>query len=113
MLPVTQLMLNAAGSEFLVALLHDKHAGQGGGAWLLTINPLDYPVPKRNLPKEAEMKYANGLMLISHEIEGLLTNTPTVTRQRWFFEGWESNKPGVRTPAELPWHVDAPELRGA
>jgi len=112
-LSVSQLMLTADGNDFLVAFAREKHKGQDDGAWLLTINPIDYPVPRRNLPKGEEGKYSKGLMLISGEIEALLTNTLAVTRQGWFFEGWEAKKPGVRTPAELPWHVDVPELGGA
>ncbi len=51
-------------------------------------------------------------MLVSVEIEKFLTNMRSVTRQAWFFEGWEAKKPGVRTPAELPWQVEGPEHSG-
>lgn len=104
-LSISQLMLNVDGNDFLVALAQEKRTVPGTGPWLLTINPLDYPVPKRSLPKEREKTYSKGLMLISDEIEVLLANTPTVTRHRWFFEGL-GGKPGVKTPAELPWHMD-------
>ena len=104
-LPVSQLLLKADGNDFVVALAHEKRRIRGDGPWLLTINPLDYPVPKRNLPKDEERKYSKGLKLVSDEVAVLLANTPSVTRQRWFFDGW-GGKPGVRTPAELPWSED-------
>lgn len=108
--PVSQLMLAADGNVFLVAFAREKRGRQNDSAWLLTINPLNYPVPLKKLPIDEERKYSKGLMLISGEIEALLTNTPAVAQQGWFFEGWEAKKLGVRTPAELPWHVDVPEL---
>jgi hypothetical protein len=108
LVPVSQLMLSADGKEFLVALAQEKRGGEGDRPWLLTINPFDYPVPKRNLPKGEEKKYTKGLMAISDEIAVLLSNTPAVTRQRWFFEDW-GGKPGVGTPTELPWHADVPD----
>lgn len=98
-----QLLLNADGSNFIVAFLQEKRRGKSRGAWLLTINPLDYPVPKKNLPEEKEKQYSKGLMLISNEIETLLTNTPAVLQQGRFFEGWPENTPGVQTPSESPW----------
>ncbi len=106
-------MLPVDGNAFLVALMYQKRAMQGAGAWLLTINPFDYPVPKRELPTHAERKYSQGLRLISEQIEVLLANTLAVTQQAWFFEGWESNKPVVRTPADLPWLTDSPEQKPA
>ena len=111
-LPVSQLMLIADGNNFIVTLGREKRRGQDDRAWLFTINPLDYPVPIRNLPKHEERKYLKGLMLVSVEIEKFLTNMRSVTRQAWFFEGWEAKKPGVRTPAELPWQVEGPEHSG-
>lgn len=107
LLPVSQLLLSADGKKFLVALAQEKRSGEGDRPWLLTINPFDYPVPKRDLPKDEEKRYSKGLILISDEIAALLSNTPAVIRQRWFFEGW-GGKPGVETPAELPWLADLP-----
>jgi hypothetical protein len=111
-LPVSHLMLTAEGNEFVITLMHGKRGGQDDGAWLLTINPLGYPVPMKNLSKEEEMKYSKGLRIISDEIDALLISMPSVTRHRWFFEGWDAKKPGMRTPAELPWQSDVAESRG-
>lgn len=110
-LPVSLLMLNVNGNNFVASIARERLKGQDDGEWCVAVNPLDYPVPKKNLPEDEERKYARDLMLISDEIQTLLTNTPGVTRLRWFFEGWDVDKPGVRDPAELPWHVDVPELR--
>lgn len=110
-LPVSQLMLAADGKKFLVAFACEKRSVQDGCAWLLTINPAAYPVPRRPLPKDVEGTYSKGLMLINDEVEAVLTNTLGVARKGWFFEGWEAKRSGVRTPAELPWQVDVPEMR--
>jgi hypothetical protein len=109
-LPASQLMLTADGKKFVVAFACEKRRVQDDVAWLVAINPADYPVPRRHLPKDVEGTYLKGLMLISDAVEALLTNTLGVTRQGWFFEGWEENSPGVRTPVELPWQVDVPEM---
>ena len=104
--PVSHLVLAADGNAFLVGLMYDKHAMQGAGAWLLSINPFDYPVPKREMPKHAEGKYSKGLKQISEQIDALLASTLDVTQQAWFFDGWERTKPGVQTSVELPWNSD-------
>ena len=52
---------------------------------------------------------AGDLLLIADSIHALLTTIPGVARLVWFFQGWDIKIPGARTPAELPWHADAPE----
>lgn len=108
-LPVS-LMLKVDGNKFSVAFGRQRRkARRDYGEWIVAINPAAYPVPKKSLPKHEEKKYSRGLMLISDEIQTLLSNTPGVTRLRWFFEGWDIKKPAVRAPTELPWNTDVPE----
>jgi hypothetical protein len=110
-LPVSVLLLKLPGGDFTVTIrrvLRKRFA-----EWRIGVDPLAYPGLWKKLPKEEERKYAKDLLLISTEIHALLTSVPGITRVRWFFEGWNLRRPGVRTPAELPWYMDVPELRGA
>jgi hypothetical protein len=111
--PVSLLTLNLAEDKYVVAINREKPKNRDQGEWHVAIDPLEYPVPMKNLPKHEERKYARNLMIISDEIHVLLAGTPGVTRLRWFFDGWDARKPGVRTPGELPWYVDVSGLRSA
>lgn len=66
-----------------------------------------------SIPKDEERKVTRHLMRICDEINALLINMPAVTRLRWYLEGWDVKKPAVRTPGELPWKLDVPELNGS
>lgn len=111
--PVSLLTFNLAEGKYVVAINRETRKNRGHGEWYVAIDPLEYPVPMKNLPADEERKYARNLMVISDEIHALLASTPGVTRLRWFFDGWDARKPGVRTPVELPWYVDIPGLRSA
>lgn len=80
--------------------------------WEIAINAVRFPAPLKRFPEDQQIKYANDLMVISNEVHAVLTKTVGVTRLRWWFAGWDASKPGVRTPAQLPWRVDASELAG-
>jgi hypothetical protein len=108
--PVSLLTFKINGNALVVALKAWKKFGQD--EWYASVDPLEYPKPV-NLPEEGERKYAKDLMLVSEEIHALLSTTTGVTRLRWFFAGWDAKRPGVGTPAKLPWHVDIRELREA
>jgi hypothetical protein len=71
----------------------------------MSITPSKFPVPGNGFPEVEQERYAKDLMVISNEVHAVLTRTPGVTRLRWWFLGWDVSKPGVRTPAELPWHA--------
>lgn len=109
-LPVSILTLNIRDSKFVIAVTRERRK-KHDNEWYVSVDPIEYPAPK-NLPRELERKYATDMLAISEEMNVLLTGVPGVTRLRWYFEGWDIKKPGVRTPAELPWHVDVPELSG-
>lgn len=109
-LPVSILTLNVLDDEFVIAVTPERRK-KYANEWYVSIDPIQYPAPKK-LPRELEMKFATQLLTISEEMNVLLTSVSGVTRLRWYFEGWDIARPGVRTPAELPWSVDAPELSG-
>jgi hypothetical protein len=110
---VSGLSINWNGQHFLVGISRNKEPGNTLIIWQVQINPAPFPVPSRRFPEDEQEKYAKGLLLISQEIHALLIKAPGVAGLRWFFEGWDVEKPGVRTPTELPWHGEAPEPTAA
>jgi hypothetical protein len=109
--PVSVLTLTVNRNVIVVTLRGKPWKRFDENEWYVRVNPLRYPVPIKNLPEDEGRKYERDLMLVSDEIHGLLTHTSGVTRLRWFFQGWDVGRPGVLSPAELPWHVEVPELR--
>jgi len=107
------LGLKMNGEGFLVGIRENKYPGNTARMWEIAINPSRYPVPTKSFPEDEQERYAKDLMLISNEVHAVLARTPGVTRLRWWFVGWDVGNPGVRTPRELPWHVDVPEQGGA
>jgi hypothetical protein len=105
--PVSVIKLTLNGTDFAVGIGRRRRT-PNRRAWLVAIDPF---VP-RNLSNEELRKYAKDLMLISDKVHATATSIPGITRLRWYFEGWDLNTPTVGTPADLPWHVDIPELRG-
>jgi hypothetical protein len=81
--------------------------------WEILIHPSRFPEPGKCFPEEDQERYAKDLRLISDEIHAVPARTSGVTRLRWWFFGWNVNKPGLRTPSQLAWRVDAPELTDA
>jgi hypothetical protein len=110
--PVSLLKITLPAGDFSVGIARRRRKGPNYGTWSISIDPVIGRVPG-NISNEEQRKRAKDLMLISEEIHALLADIPGVTGLRWFFEGWDNKTPGVRTPADLPWHVDIPELRGA
>lgn len=116
--PVAYLKLKVDGLDFGVCIAHRKAQGPGNGEWRVTIDPFDAPAPLANLSRDEQRDCARdlrmrGLRMISDEIHAEVTTISGVTRLRWFFRGWDVKKPGVQTPAELPWQVSVPELCAA
>ena len=70
------------------------------------INASRFPEPGKRFPEDEQERYAKDLMVISNEVHAVLAGTPGVTRLRWWFVGWDVSKPGVKSPEELPWHLD-------
>lgn len=105
--PVSIMTLTANRDAFFVGIDKYRYSEPGMTEWYIAVDPTEHPL---SIPKNEEGKYAEDLMLISDEIHALLTNTPGVTRLCWFFPGWDVKKPGVLTPAELPWDVDVPGI---
>jgi hypothetical protein len=99
--------------DFVVRIAQRKAQGARNGEWFVAVDPFDAPAPLANLSRDEQIEYARDLRLISDGVHAVLVAMPGVTRLRWFVDGWESEKPGVRTPAELPWHLGIPELCGA
>lgn len=110
---VSGLSINLNGQRFLVGISRHKAPGDTLIMWQIQINPAQFPVPSKRFPKDEQERYARDLLLISQEIHALLIRAPGVAGLRWFFEGWDVEKPGVRTPAELPWHGEGLEPTGA
>ena len=109
--PVSVLEIALATGNFVVGITRRRRKGPNYGAWCISIDPATSRVPG-DISNDEQRKAAKDLMLISDVIHALLADIPGVTRLRWFFEGWDNRTPAVRTPAELPWHLDIPELRG-
>jgi hypothetical protein len=103
---VSLVVLTVSGERFLIVVRKMKTSGIWVGTWEISINPWRFPFPARRFPEDEEQRYANDLFVISNEVHAVLARSPGVERLRWWFVGWESGRPGVRTPAELPWHAD-------
>jgi hypothetical protein len=106
---VVEVDLN--GEKFIVVIRENKYPGNPARMWEIMINPYRFPIPGKRFREEEQERYANDLRLISNEVHAVLSRTPGVTRLRWWFFGWDISKPGVRTPAELPWRIEGPEMR--
>lgn len=106
--PIYLLILKLSSGDFAVGIARRRRWGPDYRAWYIAIDPA-----RGNVPNEEQRKHAKDLILISDEIHALLSGIPEITRLRWYFDGWDNKTPGVRTPAELPWHLDIPELRRA
>jgi hypothetical protein len=99
------------GEKFIVLVRENKYPGNKVRMWEIMINPYRFPTPSERFPEDEQERYAKDLMTLSDEVHAVLTRTPGITRLRWWFVGWDVTKPGVQTPAELPWHIDALEER--
>lgn len=110
LVPVTVLRLKIAQRNFVVAIKRLKRKGVGNGEWKIRVDPLDYPSRLKGISSDEERKLARDLMAICGAVDTVLKDIPTVARLRWYFVGWNASIPGVSTPAELPWHLDVPEL---
>ena len=100
---VLALMTNGEG--FLLALRENRNPGNPARSWEILINPSRYPSPGKHFPNEEENKYAKDLLAVSTAVHAVHSEIAGVERLRWWFVGWEVNKPAVRTPGDLPWHL--------
>jgi hypothetical protein len=105
------LLVTLHGEKFVVLVREDKYKypGHKDRMWQILISPYKFRSPAAWFPEDEQERYAKDLMAISREVHAVLSRTPTVRRLRWWFVGWDVNQPGARTPAELPWCVDAAE----
>jgi hypothetical protein len=107
LLKVSALVVGLNGEKFLVGVRRSKcPPGNANRFWRITIDPYRFPAPARQFPEVEQERYANDLLVISKEVHAVLTGTLGVEGLRWWFVGWDLKKPGVRTPAELPWHAE-------
>lgn len=107
---VSVLVVNLNGDKFLVGIRENKHPGNTVRMWEIWASPARFPVSSDHFPEEEQDRYAKDLTVISNEIHAVLSQTPGVTRLRWWFAGWDRTMPGVRTPRELPWRKDSAEV---
>lgn len=104
---VSVLVVNLNGEKFLVGIRENKHPGHTVRIWEIWVSPSRFPLASDHFPEDEQDRYAKNLMVISNEIHAVLSQTPGVTRLRWWFAGWDRTRPGVRTPRELPWPKDS------
>jgi hypothetical protein len=107
------ILVNLNGEGFFIVVRKNKCPGNTGSMWGILINPSRFPEPGKSFPEDDQERCAKDLRLISDEVHAVLARTSGVTRLRWWFFGWDVNRPGVRTPSQLPWRVDVPELTDA
>jgi len=111
----SMLILGVEGKEVLVSLLRDGSRGElpeYQREWMVLVDPFSGPV-WQVLRHDSERGYEGVFLAVSNEIHALLGAIPRITGLRWYFKGWDSKKPAVRTPSELPWRLDDGELGGA
>jgi hypothetical protein len=108
------LLVTLNAEKFVVLVREDKYkySGHNDRMWQILISPYKFRSPAVCFPEDEQERYAKDLMAISKEVHAVLFRTPTIGRLRWWFVGWDVNQSGVRTPAELPWHVDAAKRPG-
>ncbi len=111
--PVAFLAFKVGGVDYSVGITRRRHRGPRKGEWYVLIDPLDAASGVTNPTIDEQRTYARDLRLVSDEIHAVLSTAPGVARLRWFFEGWDVEKPGVATPPELPWQAGVPEARPA
>lgn len=109
--PVSFLLFKVGEIDYSVGITRKRPRGPQKGEWFVRIDPVDAASGIKNSTIDEQRTYARDLRLICDEIHAVLATTPGISRLRWFFEGWDVKKPGVRTPAELPWHADFSESR--
>lgn len=104
------LVISLNNKKFHVRVRENKYPGNTMRMWEIGVNPsIFFPVLGERLAENEQERYAKDLLAISNEIHAVLTKTPEVTGLRWWFAGWDVKKPGVPTPAKLPWRIDASE----
>lgn len=111
------LVVSLNNEKFHVRVHENKYPGNNPGKteriWVVGVNPSRFPVLGERFTEDEQEKYAKDLLVISNEIHAALTGTPEVTGLRWWFAGWDFQRPGVPTPAKLPWSLDAAQLGSA
>lgn len=107
------ILVTLNGEKFVALVRQDKfkYPGHKDRMWQILISPYKFRSPAMRFPEDEQERYAKDLLAISKEVHAVLIRTPTVRRLRWWFVGWDMNQPGVRTPAELPWHIDCSKVR--
>lgn len=111
----SMLIVSVNGREVLVSLLRDGSRGElpeYQREWMVLIDPFSGPV-WRVLRHDSERGYESEFLAVSNEVHALLGEVPRIARLRWYFKGWDPNKPAVRTPSELPWRTYDSEPGGA
>jgi len=103
--PVAFQAFKVAEVNYSVGISRRRLRAPCKGEWYISIDYVDAASGITNPTTDEQWAYARDLRLISDEIHAVLSTAPGVTRLRWFFEGWDAKKPGVRTPAELPWQA--------
>jgi hypothetical protein len=104
------LVVNLNGEKFLLGVREKTLTGTAAKFWEISINPSRFPFPGKRFPDDEQERYAKDLFVISKAVHEVLTRTAGVSQVRWWFVGW-GDKPGVRSPADLPWQLDSPEFR--
>jgi hypothetical protein len=105
-LKASVLVVNFNAEKFLLGVRKNKYRGYAVPMWEISINPSRFPTPAKRFPEDEQERYAQDLLVISKELDAVLTRTPGIERLRWWFVGWDIHKAGVRRPVDLPWRLD-------
>jgi hypothetical protein len=109
---MSMLIVTVNDKEVLVTLFRDRFRRdlpEYQREWRLLIDRFTGPV-WQVLRHGSERGHEDLLLAVSDEIHKMLVTIPRITRIRWYFKGWDRNKPCVRTPGELPWSVANSEI---
>jgi hypothetical protein len=109
LLNMARLIVSVQGRRVTVAVGRYRHpvaTPEHQRGWHLMIDPF-VPIGRSF---KMEKEYAGELLVVSEHLHALLMMTPGVRGLRWFFKGWGPRIPSVRTPADLPWDMEALEI---
>ncbi len=101
-LPVSLMKLQLNGGAYRLGIVRRKHRNPKNVRWYVDIEPIQSRALNKTPESQREL-HASELRQICQQVHAALSATPGIAQLCWYFEAWNGNTPGMRTPDELPW----------